>query len=205
MTGSVCVRSSLILVCALSSGLVAAQKLDFACECHPAVSPKAEFRYESKNAPLPKVQPEETTVKEILDWVPQYFPGFPSNTARQDRELRFFHVSRAFLQAVWVNRYDCDFHLEVSHDEKKDSPRIIVEMTKNYCSERKELQSQLALQGVIVDDKHQELRQALAVEIVGLAFQDKNERRGSALVDALWELHPAIVKLVSSSQSTNQQ
>ena len=114
-------------------------------------------------------------------------------------------MSRAFLQAVWVNRYDCDFHLEVSHDEKKDSPRIIVEMTKDYCSQRQELQSQLASRGFNVGDKLQELSQALEVEIVGLAFQDKNEPRGSGHVDALWELHPAIVKLVSPSQSSNQQ
>jgi hypothetical protein len=205
MKSAVCFAICMLLVCILSSGAVAAQKPYLACECHADVSPQAEFRYESKNTPLPKVQPEETTVKEILDWVPLYFPGFPSNTPRQDRELRLFHVSQAFLQAIWVNRYDCDFHLEVSHDDKKDSPRIIVEMTKDFCSERKELQSQLASKGVIVDDKFQELKQPLAVEIVGLAFQDKSEPRGSGHVDALWELHPSIVKLASSSPSAKPQ
>lgn len=195
----------LLLVCVSYSGVAAAQKPYLACECHADVSPQAEFRYESKNTPLPKVQPEETTVEEILDWVPLYFPGFASNTPRQDRELRLFHVKRAFLQAVWVNRYDCDFHLEVSHDAKKDSPRIIVEMTKDFCSERKQLQSQLAAKGITLDDKFRELTQPLTVEVVGLAFQDKSEPRGSGHVDALWELHPAIVKLTSSSSQSEKQ
>lgn len=205
MNRSACLSFYLLLLCDLFCGAAAAQKPDLACECHADVSPQAEFRYESKNTPLPRIQPEETTVKEILDWVPLYFPGFPSNTPRQDRELRLFHVSRAFLQAVWVNRYDCDFHLEVSHEEKKDSPRIIVEMTKDFCPERKQLQSQLAAKGVILNDKFQELTPSLTVEMVGLAFQDKSEPRGSAHVDALWELHPAIVKLTSSSPPSGKQ
>lgn len=189
----------LIIVFALFSHPASAQKAYLACECHPDVSPQAEFRYESKNTPLPKVRPEETTIKEILDWVPLYFPGFAANTPRSDRELQLYHVGRAYLQAIWVNRYDCDFHLEVSHDDKKDSPRIIVEMTKDYCTERKTLQSQLAEQGVTVDDKFQELKQPLAVDIIGLPFQDKSEPRGSRHVDALWELHPAIMKAISQT------
>jgi len=181
----------------------AAQKPYLACECHPDVSPKAEFRYESKNAPIPKVKAEESTVGDILDWAPQYFPGFPSDTPRQDRELRLYHVNRAFLQAVWVNRYDCDFHLEVSQDKDKDAPRIIVEMTKDYCSERKELTNQLATKGVAVDDTLQELKEPLPVEIMGLAFQDKSEPRGTGHVDSLWELHPAIVKLIPPPPSSS--
>ena len=110
--------------------------------------------------------------------------------------MRLFHISRAFLQAAWINRRDCDFHLEISADEKKDSSRIIVEMTKEYCSERKELQTQMAAKGLILDEKLREF-EPLPVEVVGLAFQDNAEPRGSSKVNSLWEIHPAIVKIVS--------
>ena len=182
-----------------AQSFLAAQTSDYACSCQPEVSPKGEFRYESKHVRLPKTPAEEITIKEITDWIPQYFPGetFSSETPRQDRELRLFHISHAFLQAAWINRRDCDFHLEISPDEKKDSFRIIVEMTKEYCSERKELQTQLAAKGFILDEKLREFEQPLPVEVVGLAFQDNAEPRGSSKVNSLWEIHPAIVKIVS--------
>ncbi len=161
---------SSVLFCIFSSQpFLAARVLDYACSCEPEVSPKGEFRYESKHVRLPKTPAEEITIEQITDWIPQYFPGetFSPETPRQDRELRLFHISHAFLQAAWINRRDCDFHLEISPNEKKDSFRIIVEM------------------------------KPLPVEVVGLAFQDNAEPRGSSKVNSLWEIHPAIVKIVS--------
>ena len=189
-----------VLLCIFASQpRLAAPILDYACSCQPEVSPKGEFRYESKHVRLPRTPPQEVTVKELTDWIPQYFPGetFSSDTFRQGRELRLFHISRAFLQAAWINRRDCDFHLEISADEKKDSSRIVVEMTKEYCSERKELQTQMAAKGFVLDEKLREFEQPLPVEVVGLAFQDNAEPRGSSKVNSLWEIHPAIVKIVS--------
>jgi hypothetical protein len=182
-----------------AQSFLAAQTSDYACSCQPEVSPKGEFRYESKHVRLPKTPAEDITIEEITDWIPQYFPGetFSPETPRQDRELRLFHISHAFLQAAWINRGDCDFHLEISPDGKKDSFRIIVEMTKEYCSERKELQAQMAAKGFILDEKLREFEQPLPVEVVGLAFQDNAEPRGSSKVNSLWEIHPAIVKIVS--------
>ena len=191
---------SSVLLCIFSSQpFLAARVLDYACSCQPEVSPKGEFRYESKHVRLPKTPAEEITIEQITDWIPQYFPGetFSPETPRQDRELRLFHISHAFLQAAWINRRDCDFHLEISPNEKKDSFRIIVEMTKEYCSERKELQTQMAAKGFVLDDKLREFEQPLPVEVVGLAFQDNAEPRGSSKVNSLWEIHPAIVKIVS--------
>jgi len=185
-----------------AQSFLAAQTSDYACSCQPEVSPKGEFRYESKHVRLPKTPAEEITIKEITDWIPKYFPGetFSPETPRQDRELRLFHISHAFLQAAWINRRDCDFHLEISPDEKKDSFRIIVEMTKEYCSERKELQTQMAPKGFVLNEKLRELEQPLPVDVVGLAFQDNAEPRGSSKVNSLWEIHPAIVKLVSQRE-----
>jgi hypothetical protein len=189
-----------LLLCIFSSQpLPAAQTSDYACSCQPEMSPKGEFRYESKHVRLPKTPAEEITIETIMDWIPQYFPGeaFSSETPRQGRELRLFHISHAFLQAAWVNLGDCDFHLEISPDEKKDSFRIIVEMTNEYCSERKELQPQMAAKGFVLDEKLREFEQPLPVDVVGLAFQDNAEPRGSSKVNSLWEIHPAIVKFVS--------
>jgi hypothetical protein len=185
-----------------AQSFLAAQTSDHACSCQPEVSPKGEFRYESKHVRLPKTPAEEITIKEITDWIPQYFPGeaFSSETPRQGRELRLFHISHAFLQAAWINRRDCDFHLEISPDEKKDSFRIIVEMTIEYCSERKELQTQMAAKGFVLNEKLRELEQPFLVDVVGLAFQDNAEPRGSGKVNSLWEIHPAIVKSVSQRE-----
>ena len=113
---------SSVLFCIFSSQpFLAARVLDYACSCQPEVSPKGEFRYESKHVRLPKTPAEDITIEEITDWIPQYFPGetFSPETPRQDRELRLFHISHAFLQAAWINRGDCDFHLEISPDGKK--------------------------------------------------------------------------------------
>ncbi len=75
-------------------------------------------------------------------------------------------------------------------------------MTKEYCSERKELQTQMAAKGFVLDDKLREFEQPLPVEVVGLAFQDNAEPRGSSKVNSLWEIHPAIVKIVSPRGDT---
>ena len=193
------ILSTVLLFFFAIQSFLSAQTTDYACSCHPEVSPKGEFRYESKHVRLPKTPAEEITIEKIMDWIPQYFPGetFSPETPRQDRELRLFHISHAFLRAAWINRRDCDFHLEISPDEKKDSSRIIVEMTKEYCSERKELQAQMAAKGFILDEKLREFERPLPVDVVGLAFQDNAEPRGSSKVNSLWEIHPAIVKIVS--------
>ncbi len=67
---------SSVLLCIFSSQpFLAARVLDYACSCQPEVSPKGEFRYESKHVRLPKTPAEEITIEQITDWIPQYFPG----------------------------------------------------------------------------------------------------------------------------------
>jgi hypothetical protein len=71
----------------------------------------------------------------------------------------------------------------------------------DYCSTRKNLQTQLAAHGFKLDPTHGgELPDALPADVIGLAFLDFDHKaiglgRGSDQVRTLWELHPAIVNL----------
>jgi hypothetical protein len=81
---------------------------------------------------------------------------------------------------------------------------VIVEtpVDSELCSARKNIQAQLAQHGVRLDAEHgSELQQALPADILGMAFENFDHspiglKRGSAQVATVWELHPAIVKLV---------
>lgn len=103
---------------------------------------------------------------------------------------------------MFLRKSDCDLHMEVSDLPDKDAPRMIIETpgTAEYCEARTNLYSDLQQRGIKVTDLNQELSQPLPAEIVGTAFRDQSHpiwfSRGSDKVTTLWELHPAIVKLL---------
>ena len=168
------------------------------CNCAPLEPTIADYRHNAKHVPLPNVTPVEITVQTILSW-PQT-PFLPPNTPRFGRELTLFHVAHAFLQNASVNAADCDVHLEISATADPKAPRVIVEtpVDSEYCSARKNIQSQLAQHGFTLDDTHGgDLPQALPAEVTGLAFEDFEhpQGRGTPEVATLWELHPAIVTI----------
>jgi hypothetical protein len=106
--------------------------------------------------------------------------------------------------AVHVNSVDCDITFEISQAADKKARRVIVEtpVDTEFCSARKNIQAQLAQHGVRLDAEHGgELPQALPADVLGMAFEDFDHSaiglgRESAQVRTVWELHPAIVKLV---------
>ena len=93
-------------------------------------------------------------------------------------------------------------HLEISEEARKNAPRMVVETpgTAEYCSPRTTLFADLQHAGITITDVNQELSQPLQVEVVGVAFRDQAHpvwfARGSDKVATLWELHPAIVKIL---------
>src|SRR6266481_3969623 len=94
---------------------------------------------------------------------------------------------------------DCDVDLEISQTADRNAPRVIVEtpVDSEFCSARKNIQSQLAQHGFSLDVEHGgELPQALPADILGMAFEDFEHNRGSGQVATLWELHPATVNLL---------
>jgi hypothetical protein len=167
------------------------------CQCVPLEPPIADFRHNEKHVPIPNVTPTEITVDAILGW-PQDVIVLP-DAPRTGRELQVFHVAQAFLQSVSVNGEDCDVNLEISQTADRNAPRVIVEtpVDSEFCSARKTIQSQLAKHGFRLDAEHGgELPQALAAEVLGMAFEDFDHNRGSAQIATLWELHPATVNLL---------
>ena len=167
------------------------------CKCTPLEPDIADFRHAEKHVPIPNMTPTETTVDTILSW-PQDAIVL-SDAPRTGRELQVFHVAQSFLQNVHVNGEDCDVDLEISQTADRNAPRVIVEtpVDSEFCSARKNIQSQLAQHGFRLDVEHGgELPQALPVEILGMAFEDFEHNRGSGRVATLWELHPATVNLL---------
>jgi hypothetical protein len=145
--------------------------------------------------------PEETTIDSVYSW-PENDPG-SLDPPRTGIELQVFHIAVAFVQEVSVNSEDCDVHVEISETIDKDARRVIVEtpVDTEFCSARKNLQTQLAQHGIRLDATHGgELPTALPADITGLAFLDFDHKeiglvRGSAQVGTLWEIHPAIVNV----------
>jgi hypothetical protein len=169
------------------------------CACVPVEPDVADFRHTAKHVPLPDGTPQEISVDTILGWPQDAFVA--PDAPRTGRELQLFHVAHAFLQNASINNADCDIHLEISQTADKNAPRVVVEtpVDSEYCTARRNIQSQLAQQGFTLDSQHGgELPAPLPVEITGLAFEDFEHNRGSAQVATLWELHPAIVNLLAA-------
>ena len=172
------------------------------CKCAPLEPDFADYRHAEKHVPIPVMVPIETTIDTIYTW-PQTDPG-SIDPPRTGNELQVFHIAVAFVQEVDVNSVDCDVHLEVSQTPDKNARRIIMEtpVDSEFCSARQNIQTQLAQHGFRFDAEHGgELPKALPAEVIGLAFEDFDHNaigltRGSAQVTTVWELHPAIVKLL---------
>ena len=173
------------------------------CNCTPLEPPIADYRHAEKHVPIPTgMTPIETTIDEIYTW-PQIDPG-TLDPPRTGRELQVFHLGAAFLQEAHVSNVDCDVHFEISQTADKKSRRIIVEtpVDSEFCAARKDIQKQLKQHGFQLDSNHGgELSPALPADVLGLAFEDFDHKdvglqRGSAFVATVWELHPAIVKLL---------
>jgi len=170
------------------------------CACSPTHITKDDWRIEYKNGPLPQLQPEPTTVAAILAWPEGPEPA--ARTARSGRELKMYQIGKAFLQTAFLRKSDCDLHIEISETAGKNAPRMIVETpgTPEYCSARTDLFSELKRRGITITDLNQEISPPLPVEVEGVAFRDQSHpvwfARGSAKVQTLWEIHPAIVKLL---------
>jgi len=170
------------------------------CNCKPTHITKDDWRIEFKNGSLPSGEPAEITVGAILSWPDGPEPG--RRAARTVRELTLYRVPKAYLQSLFLRRSDCDLHLEVSDEPGKNTGRIIVETpgTSDYCAARSNIAAELKPQGITLTNLNQELAQPIPVEIVGVPFRDQAHpvwfARGSDEVTSLWELHPALVKVL---------
>jgi hypothetical protein len=166
------------------------------CKCLPIEPDLADYRHLAKHVPIPDMPIQEVTVETILGWAQD--PLIPPDAPRSGRELEVFHIATAFLQNASVNAVDCDVVMEISQVPDKTSARMIVEtpVDSEYCSARQNIQAQLKQHAFRLDSQHGgELPQALAVDVVGMAFEDFEHDRGTTQVATLWELHPAIVNL----------
>jgi hypothetical protein len=167
------------------------------CKCLPIEPDILDFRHLAKHTPIPEIAAQEIGVNSILSWTQDAFVA--PDAPRTGRELQVFHVANAFLQEASVNAADCDVHFEISETADKNSSRVIVEtpVDSEFCSARQNAQSQLAKHGFKLDSQNGgELPKALPVEVLGMAFEDFDHNRGSAHVATIWELHPAIVKVL---------
>jgi hypothetical protein len=167
------------------------------CGCLPLEPDAADYRHAAKHVPLPSATPQEIDVTTILSW-PQD-PILPIDQPRSGRELQLVHVAKAFLENATVNPGDCDVHLEISQVADKNAPRVVIEtpVDGEYCSARQNIQAQLKKHGFQLDVQHGgDLQQPLAVDVLGLPFEDFEHGRGSAQVSTLWEIHPAIVTVM---------
>jgi hypothetical protein len=189
-----------VLSCSALNNIGVVQPLDI-CNCVP-LELGLEYRHGEKHVPIPVMAPLEITIDTIYSWA-QTDPG-SLDPPRTGVELQVFHVAVAFLQEVSINGEDCDIGFEISQTADKNARRVIVEtpVDSEFCSARKNIQSQLAQHGFRLDATHGgELPQALPMDVTGLAFEDFDHNaiglgRGSAQVATVWELHPAIVTLL---------
>jgi hypothetical protein len=158
------------------------------CKCSPLEPNLADYRHAEKQIPIPVMVAAEITIDTIYSW-PQTDPG-SLDPPRTGIELQVFHVAVAFLQAVQVNSVDCDITLEISQTADQNARRVILEtpIDTEFCSVRKNIQTQLAQHAVHLDAEHGgELPQAWPADVLGMAFEDLDHSaiglgRGSAQV-----------------------
>lgn len=166
------------------------------CDCTPTRPESDDFRHDAKHVPIPAIPPQEITVATMLTW-PQT-PVPPDGSPRTGRELQTFHIAHGFVQLTYENPTDCDIHMEISDTPDKTAPRVIVEtpVDGEFCPARQIFQLQMQAHGVNIGRVFEqgELPQAIPVDVQGLAFIDLPHKRGSAQVQTIWELHPAIVR-----------
>ncbi len=183
----------LLVLVTISCGVTRSSDI---CNCTPSEPASVDYRHAEKHIPLPSSTPQEIKVSTILSW-PQD-ASLPSDQPRTGRELQLFHVAQAYLQSAGLMANDCDIHFEVSQTADKSAPRVIVETPSDdeYCSARRNIQSQLKTHGFVLDAQHGgELGAPVTIDILGMAFEDFEHHRGSAQVATVWELHPAIVTI----------
>lgn len=164
----------------------------------PSGPDSEDFRHNEKHVPLPNGTAQNITVATMLTW-PQT-PVPTSDAPRSGRELQLFHIGSAFVQRSFEVLSDCDVHLEISDVAEKSAPRAIAEIPSDpeYCQTRRSFQAQLAAHKFTIGTNQDlgEIDPAIPIDITGLAFEDDpHATRGSALVQTIWELHPAIVRL----------
>ena len=167
------------------------------CNCTAANPESSDYRHAAKHVNLPGGTAEDTSMEEILSWSP-ISPEPSHEQARSNRENQLFHIPRAYLQFAWQNSGDCDLHLEISETTSKTAPRIIVEtpIEESYCSARIALKNALkTLQDVELGPNSGEIT-PVPIEVRGLAFQDRDHKRGTDMVKTVWELHPAVVTVL---------
>ncbi|HET9995586.1 MAG TPA: hypothetical protein VFQ18_09275 [Candidatus Acidoferrum sp.] len=194
--------AGLALSCGTLNNLGQVQPQDL-CQCAP-LDLGLEYRHMEKHIPIAVMPALPLTIDTMYSWA-QPDPGSldPPRTAV---ELQVFHIAVAFVQEVSVNSEDCDIHVEISQTPDKTARRVIVEtpVDTEFCTARKNLQTQLAQHGFRLDPTHggELLPQGLPADVVGMAFLDFDHTaiglsaRGSPQVTTLWELHPAIVTLL---------
>ena len=166
------------------------------CNCVPVAPDTVDYRHVAKHVPIPSGTPQEIDVNTMLTWPSD--PVLPPDKLRFGRELQLVHIGVAYLENASVNPTDCDVHMEISQTPDKTAPRVVVEtpVDSEYCSARRNIQSQLQQHGVKLDvNNGGELPRPLPVTVLGLPFEDFEHNRGSAQVATVWEIHPAIVTI----------
>jgi hypothetical protein len=184
----------LIIAVSCGGGSGRTGNVDF-CQCSPSEPTSADYRHDAKHVPLPGTTPQEIDVNTILSWpVP---PAPAGDAPRTGRELQLFHIAQAYLQAASIKQNDCDIHFEISQTADRTAHRVIVEtpIDAEYCSARRATGQTLAAHGFTLGTGSGDLAQPLTVDVLGLAFQDNEHKRGSVFVSTTWELHPAVVTI----------
>ena len=173
-----------------------ANAVDPICDCTPSEAPDQDYRHDAKHVALPGSSGTNITVGTMLGWSVDANPG--SNAPRTGRELQMFNIAQAYAQSAGIVGVDCDVHVEISDTADKNAPRVIVEtpIDPEYCDARRALRDGLAAHGFTLSATSGEITPPIPVSVLGLAFQDFEHTRGSAMVKTTWELHPAVITVL---------
>ena len=166
------------------------------CNCTPTDTPTEDYRHDAKHVGLSGPTGTDITVGTILGWAVGTDPG--STAPRTGRELNMFFIPHAYAQFAEVVAVDCDVHVEISDSPDKNAPRVIVETPSDpeYCDARRALKNALLGHGVTLGTGSGEIDPPIPVSVLGLAFQDFEHTRGTAMVQTTWELHPAVITVL---------
>jgi hypothetical protein len=172
------------------------------CDCigtNQDVQYRTKSKHETHYEKYPLVK-DTISPKVMISWQKRYKKKVKDVNRKNVQKLRVrgtpedsMYILKGYMYFVKHEKSssgDCDFHIEIG-TEKKSGKRVVVEMTKEKCSEQKRVLDYIKSKGYRLG---KEFKKGIPCIVIGLGFYDgwhtPNQHGRKNTHGSSWELHP---------------